>query len=74
MNNKIYIYIGFQTYEHKDYQYLQNKLNILENNQDKLRYLKENNIAYYWEEEQEKIEEIKQNFYYHITFEVDELI
>lgn len=74
MNNKIYIYIGFQTYEHTYYQYLQNKLNILENNQDKLRYLKENNIAYYWEEEQEKIEEIKQNFYYHITFEVDELI
>lgn len=74
MNNKIYINIGFQTYEHKDYQYLQNKLNRLENNQEKLRYLEENNIAFYWEEEQEKIEEIKEKYYYNITFEVVELI
>ena len=74
MNNKIYIYIGYQTYEHKDFQYLQNKLNSLENNQEKLRYLEENNIDFYWEEDKEKIEEIKQNFYYHITFEVNELI
>lgn len=74
MTNKIYIYIGFETYEHQDYKRLQNKLNKIENNQDKLRFLKDNYIAYYWEEQKAKIEQLKQNFYYHITFEVDELI
>lgn len=70
MNDKVYILVGYQTYEYKDYVWLQNKFNELTNN-EKYYYLQENKIPYYFEENKERIEEIKEKYYYVIEFEID---
>ena len=70
MSDKVYILVGYQTYQHKDYVLLKNKFNELINN-EKYYYLKQNKIPYYFEDSLEKIGELKDQYYYTIQFDID---
>lgn len=69
-NSKIYIMLGFQTREHSDYSWLQNKLNGLTNKQ-KYKFLKMHNIPFHFEDSLEKIDELKEQYYYTIQFDLN---
>ena len=71
-NSRIYIMLGFQTHEHSDYSWLQNKLSGLTNKQ-KYKFLEMHNIPFHFEDSQEKINELKEQYYYIIQFDIPTL-
>lgn len=71
-NSKIYIMLGFQTHEHSDYTYLKNKLSDL-NNKQKHKFLEMHNIPYHFEDSKEKINNLKEQYYYTIEFDLNSL-
>lgn len=71
-NSKIYIMLGFQTREHSDYSWLSNKLNGMTNKQ-KHKFLEMHNIPYHFEDSVEKINELKDQYYYTIQFDINSI-
>lgn len=68
-NKKIYVMLGYQTDQYDQYKKIQNKLNSIYHSKQKIKYLEENNIDYYFSEEYKNIENLKTSFYYVIEFE-----